>query len=217
MVGRVENVKGAVADFVVRELSLFKFQVFMHDNEGARMRRRAESIVDQACGEHLVCGQQVRHFPHVLASRPIHAAPAGVETRRVGEHGGLHGKFGRVRERSDFPCVLVVLRGKGFLRFRVSIIIDHALDVSGGHRAKTAGSKIAEQRHRHSRLVTIGMGKHYARPVRFGFENRPEQGIELCIHQDDMLPRTNRVKDNACARGDGTGYFKDDIDSIAGG
>ena len=132
-------------------------------------------VVHQSGFQHLIGRQQVRHFPHIFAGWAVHASAARMKSRRIGQNRSFHRQLGRVRKRRHFSRILIILLGKSALSVRIAIVVDHALDVAGGHRAKSTGSEVTKQSHRHTWLIAIGMRNHHSRLVGFGLDDRTEQ------------------------------------------
>src|SRR5579872_6558537 len=87
---RIENVKGAVAQFVVRQLSLLERRFLVDDYKRARIGSRAESVVHKTCVQQLNRRQQVPDFAYILACGAIHTAPAGMKSCRISKNGRFH-------------------------------------------------------------------------------------------------------------------------------
>ena len=83
---RVEDIERAVADFVISQLGFLQRILFVNDDEGARVRRRAQRVVHQTSTQHLFGRQQVGDFANVSALGTVHSTFAGLKAGRVGKN-----------------------------------------------------------------------------------------------------------------------------------
>jgi len=138
VIGCVEDVEGAVAKFVVRKLRLLERRIFINDHEGTRIRRSAERIVYQPCGQHLIGGQQLRHLLDVLTCRPVHAPTTNLEPGGICENCCFHREFCGIRKGGSLLRVQSVFLGERLLRFWCAVVVDHTLKVPSCDRSKSS-------------------------------------------------------------------------------
>ena len=89
--------------------------------------------------------------------------------------------------------------GEALLRVGVAVMVEEALDVAGQHRPVADRLDEAEHVHRHTRLVAVGVGYHHARAVGEDLEHRADGGVQLGIHEHDVLAVGDRLGDGAGA------------------
>src|SRR5882762_9777616 len=107
----------------------------MNDDERTGVRSRAERKVYQAGAEQLVSRQQASHLANILTSGPVHTTAASVETGSIGQNRRLHRELCGVSKRGYLPHILIILLGECLLSVRITVVVDHSLDVAGGHGA----------------------------------------------------------------------------------
>src|SRR5689334_20937262 len=89
----VENVEGAVAQLVIRELRFLERSFFVNYNKSTGVRRSAKRIINQACLQHCIRRQQIRKLANILTGGTEHAATTYTETCGVREDSRLHGQL----------------------------------------------------------------------------------------------------------------------------
>ena len=217
MEGRVEDVEGSIAELVVGELGLLERRSFVDDHEGAGMRSRTESEVDEAGLEHFFRGQEIRDFTNVVAGRTEHTAASNFEAGGIGEDGGFHRELGGVGEGRDLADILIVLLGKRALGFGVAIVVDHTLDVACGDDFQPKRAQVAQQGHRNTGLIAIGVREHDARFIGFDLEDGADEGIQLGIHEHYVLAVFECVEHDSGGGFDGARNFEDHVNRAASG
>ncbi len=211
----VKDVERAIAELVVGELGALVGVFFVDDDEPPGVRGGADGVVDDSAIQHGFRRQQLCQVAHVAARRPRHATLCHVKSRCVGQYRGLHRQLGRVGEGSDLPDILIVLAGEFLLGLRRAVVIDHALDVAGGHRLEADRLAVAHERHRNTGLITVGMRHHHAGFVRLGLQNGSDERVELSVDQHHRLAVLERIECNARAEVNTAGNFDDDVDGLA--
>ena len=102
--------------------------------------------------------------------------------------------------------------GEALLRVGVAVVVEKPLDVAGQYRPVADGPDKAEHVHGHARLVAVGVGDHHARAVGEDLEDRADGGVQLGIHEHDMLAVGDRLGGGAGAVLHLTGALDDRLD-----
>ena len=150
----------------------------------------------------------------MLAPEPVHAATRYAESARVGDDRRLHRELRPVGERRDHLRSLPDGLGERRLRLWAPVRIDEALDVADQNGLHPDRPHVAQEVHRHARLVAVRVRDHHLGLVGNCLQDRPHCRVELCVDEHDMLPVSHRVGRNTRAELDLSRRLQHDVDPL---
>ncbi len=160
-----------------------------HVVDGAAELAQFLDVVELAYLEDIACVLQ--------AAR--HAARAHLEARRIGNDALLEADLGAIGEARHHRRVLSPTLGKALLRGRVTIRILKSLHIPQEARREAKAFDPAIKVHLHARLIALTAGEDHALLVGIGLEDGADRGIELGVHQHDVLPVLEGLENDAGA------------------
>ena len=139
----------------------------------------------------------------------VHRQAGGVRDDRL-----LHTHLRAVGEAGDHPRILAPPLGETFLGGRVAVRVLQALDVSADQWRHADAADKPDQIHLHTGLITVTAGEHDARGVGTPAELGTDGGVDLGVHQHEVLAVLEAVEREVTAELDRTGHVDDDIDPV---
>ncbi len=180
--------------------------------------RRADDVVDDTAERpDLVDVVEASDRHHVVAVLEPSRHPALLhrEAGRVRDDRLLERDLRAVGERRHHGRVLAPRLGEVLLRGGVAVGILQALDVADHPRLEPEPLDPPIEVQLHTRLVAVARREDDAVPVGVDVEDRADRGLELGVHEHDVLAVRERLERDLGSELDRAGHLADDVDVLA--